>query len=188
MPNNHLRQSGFTLIEILVVIVIIAIIATAAVLQLGILDSPRTAKLAVNLLRNTLPAIQTRAVLQPSVLGIFYSGEGYTVKRLWIDKAENSVDWHRIADDRLSNPNAWPDVVSVSWQPDAIAHAANNDKDDMNFDSDSDSNNSDKTAAALTIYPNGLVSPGTLTVSWKGKIMQELHISAAGMIKDSGDS
>ena len=49
MPNNHLRQSGFTLIEILVVIVIIAIIATAAVLQLGILDSPRTAKLAVNL-------------------------------------------------------------------------------------------------------------------------------------------
>ena len=166
------QQNGFTLIEVLVVLLIIAIIAAAASLQLGILDSPRQAQTAIASLENALPAIRTRAILQPAILGVFFGKRGYKVKRMWIDPKDQTIKWHSIRNDHLSNPQAWNSNVKMIWHTQMFGKK-----------SDKDTNQNKKSIGenVFIILSNGLVSPGKLEVLWKGKQHNTIKITAAGI-------
>ncbi len=66
--HECVKQNGFTLIEILIVIVIISIVACFAVLSINIYQNKRLETLA-NQLKNTLNLAQQEALLRPTTLG-----------------------------------------------------------------------------------------------------------------------
>ena len=171
------QAKGFTLIEVLVVLLIIAIIAAAASLQLGILDSPRQATTALNTIENALPAIRTRAILQPAILGVFFTKSGYNVKRMWLDPKDQSIKWHALKSDHLSNTEAWNSNVKVIWRAKSIiTHKSDDDEQDTN-----NPQQPKIPKHVFIILSNGLVTPGKLIIKWKGKQHATVDITTAGI-------
>lgn len=71
------RQSGFTLIEIIVVITIIAIITSVIILRTGTLRFERKVTVFAEQLQSFIQVCQQQAILQPAVIGIVIQTDRY---------------------------------------------------------------------------------------------------------------
>lgn len=109
------RVSGFTLIEILVVMVILGIVATFAVVSIHSPRALQTANFAEQL-KMTVELAREDAILQPEVLGLTFSKDRYQFFRYRIsfdpDRGIEST-WEPITDDPLLRGGPIPDFLQV---------------------------------------------------------------------------
>ena len=75
--NDTSLQSGFSLLELLVVVMIIAILAGAAVLSIGTLGSDREIRREGERLQTLLDLLNEEAVMESRDYGILFTASGY---------------------------------------------------------------------------------------------------------------
>lgn len=159
-------QTGFTLIEILVVLVIISIVTAVAVLAFGDFGRGRREKIVADLLQKTIPVAQQRAILQPAILGLSFSDQGYQFRQYWVDPETKKATWKALSDDDLSRQNAFRDInyqlKLLEKNPDFIKK--------------------NKTHLKIIFLPNGSVTPFKLILSGEGKISYELQVQNNGTV------
>jgi general secretion pathway protein H len=114
-----MRQRGFTLIEILVVVAIMAIVLGATVARLELSDS-RKARHAAEQLGDLFDSARDEAVTSGRNVAISSDGEGY---QFWIAE-EGRSEWLPLADNELlragrlaSGVNWSAQAVNGNWRP-----------------------------------------------------------------------
>jgi type IV fimbrial biogenesis protein FimT len=107
---THHNNSGFSLIELMVVVAIIAI--TAAFALPNMIGKRADAKLrgAVNNLKGDLNVARSMAVRENANVVILFSANGY---RVFVDNGASSGNWEREGDERLLRDRKLPAGVSV---------------------------------------------------------------------------
>jgi len=110
-------QSGFTLLEIMVVVVIGAIVAVATTLSLGARGFDPELDEHGRRLGALLELASEEATLQAREYAVEFRAEGYAFHVFDPDTGE----WHRLADDRLLRPRTLPEgtelTLSVEGRP-----------------------------------------------------------------------
>lgn len=78
MPRVPIRSSGFTLIELMVVMVIIAIATAVAVISTGVLDDDREIAEELRRIRALLMLAEEQALFQGRSIGVQFEDEQYS--------------------------------------------------------------------------------------------------------------
>lgn len=99
------KASGFTLLEILVVVIVLGVIVSAATLSIGVLGRDRESQDQMERIWAILKQAREEAELQGLDLGMFVSATGYEFLRH--DGREKR--WLPIEDDRLFAPRELPE-------------------------------------------------------------------------------
>lgn len=89
-------ETGFTLIEILLVLVIVSIVLSCAVLTINVFDSQRQIKMTAEHLQKVIITAEQQAVLMPEVLSLMFTPNGYEFT-FYKDR-----QWRSLAHDVLS--------------------------------------------------------------------------------------
>lgn len=106
-PSNSLAriQSGYTLIEILIVLFIISIVSTTALLTIG-QNQNRQLKTTAVQIRQMLILAEEHAMLQPAILGLRVDEHGFAFKIFqnekkpaWLPVDEKTLAPHHLSDD-----------------------------------------------------------------------------------------
>src|SRR5262245_57689787 len=104
MPSRR-RASGFTLLEILVVVVIIGVIVSAATIAIGVLARDREVEEESRRCWAVLQQAREEAELQSIDVAVFVSATGYEYLRF--DSRRN--EWMPLLDDKLYEARELPD-------------------------------------------------------------------------------
>jgi general secretion pathway protein H len=104
------RLSGFSLLELLVVVVIIGILATMMTLSLGVTGGDRDLEQDVKRLRALLALASEDALLQGRELGITFIEDGYEFALL--DPDENR--WVRLQGDPVLKSRSFDDGIELA--------------------------------------------------------------------------
>lgn len=105
---------AFTLIELLVVLVIVAIVLAVAVMAFGDFGKSRKQHLSILQLEQTVKAAQTQAILQPAVLGLTFTTDGYQYYRFWYNPKTRQYAWIPLQNDVLSQPEAFTPGTTIA--------------------------------------------------------------------------
>jgi general secretion pathway protein H len=117
------QSSGFTLLELLVVLVVVAIMVSMATLSFGVLGRDRQAEEESRRFWTVLQQAREEAELQAEDLGIFVAGDSYEYLRFDVRRDE----WQVIDDDELFQQRRLPeglrfrlrvDTRQIVMQPD----------------------------------------------------------------------
>lgn len=157
--------SGFTLIETLIVLIIIAIVTTIAVLALGRFGGGRRQRAAVSQLQQLFQSAEVQAVLQPAILGVYFTRHGYRIYQWQTNTETSTKDWVPVHDNDLSQPNAFGSTVTLHLKSvDGVTRVA------QKTDSPS-----------VSVLPGGGVTPFVLEVKARGtSVVYELHMAPNG--------
>lgn len=122
------RQTGFTLIELMVVLVIMGVILGMATLSMGDGGRGKQLELESRRLSQLLELASEEAVLQAQVLGFRVEEDGYTFMRL------EGSGWYEVQEDRMFRARSLPSdmIVELSLEglPVALVRQAGDDEDD----------------------------------------------------------
>jgi general secretion pathway protein H len=144
--SRAFNSSGFTLIEVLVVLIIISIITAVAVLALGSFDRGRREKMIVEQFTQVIAAAQQQAILTPMVLGLTITHNGYQFYQYGtIDK--KTPQWQPLRNDVLSRSYAFHRVFTVDVKSIAAYSSV-----------------SKKSLPAIVFLPSGYVTPFVLNL------------------------
>ena len=144
-------QSGFTLIEILVVVVIVGLIATIAVVNMGGGSQLRDLENSARQLFLVLQTASDQAVLENEEIGVVLDEHGY---QLYVYNEDKSA-WDT-GNGTLFQPYTLPDWVSMTLQRDNKApKLATGDNNTVKPD--------------LVLFSSSETTPFQLTVQVKGK-------------------
>lgn len=102
-------RSGFTLIEMLIVVVVIGIASTIAIVNLGGDGDRRAAEREAARLAGALEHVAALAQWNGETLGVSADGRSY---RFWRRSADNR--WAALADDAVLAPRALPAEITVA--------------------------------------------------------------------------
>ncbi len=111
--EGRVRVSGFTLIEILVVLVIVAIIMAVAVMSLGHMGRGRHERMVVQQFTRVITEAQQQAILTPEVLGLSFHSGGYQFYEYQPPTKLHSASWQSLRDDVLSNVSAFRNLLTA---------------------------------------------------------------------------
>lgn len=89
------RQTGFTLVEIIVVITIIAIITSFLILRTGTVRFERKVTVFAEQLQSFIQVCQQQAILQPAVIGIVIQTDAY---QAYYFSNERELRWRPLAE------------------------------------------------------------------------------------------
>jgi general secretion pathway protein H len=106
-----LKQSGFTLIEILIVIVIVGITLTFALLSFGDFGGERRIIVAAEHFVNYVKLTQQQAILEAGTLGIKLQPTGYQVLRYSSDGL-----WNQMPDKSIYAYQSVPSNAKIEWK------------------------------------------------------------------------
>lgn len=146
------KQSGFTLIEILVVILIISIITSVGVLSIGRNENKQVETFA-NELTQLVSLAERQAMLQPNTLGLKLDRESFQFSSLQTAQAGVKQNWVPLQDNFLGKRNI-PDDIEIRVD---VAHAQSSDDE------------SAKSLPQVIISSNGDITPFNIYVGLKGK-------------------
>ena len=111
--NSTKTSSGYTLIEILVVIVIMAIVTTIATLAFSHFNRGRHVLIAAQQLAQTMRVAQQEAILRPAVLGMRLTTQGYQFYTFAVNEKSPQGTWEALTHDKLSRPDAFQHSIVV---------------------------------------------------------------------------
>lgn len=158
--------SGYTLIEILIVLLIISIVTTVALLSISQNQNRRVQAIA-NEFAQMMTLAEEQAMLQPEVLGVSFSPQSWQFNRLKPDEKQKSV-WMPLSDSSLSSRDI-PDDMEISLV--------------MAGEKIEASDAAMKRVPQIMISTNGDVTPFTFYIGKKGsKPLYVVHASADGTI------
>lgn len=163
-------NSGFTLIEIMIVIFIIGIAATFAVLNLGNITHARRIEEVAKELALLLPAAETQAILQPAVIGVRITDNDYQFFQFVIDNNTRVASWKLIQRDRL--------LQTRPIAPDVAVTLANQEKSNLIPEEEQ------ATQPQLIFLPSGDITPFNIIIGGKDEPAKYQLVGAAnGEIK-----
>jgi general secretion pathway protein H len=149
-PRN--RQTGFTLIEVLIVILIISIVTSVSLLTLN-RNENRDIETFANELTQMVSLAEEQAMLEPKVLGISFEGNDVQFHSLFTDKESKKQIWQPF-NDRILGTYTIPSNVQLSLQ---VAGNEIKLKDD------------ERKVPPIVISTNGGMTPFILYVGKKGE-------------------
>lgn len=139
----RVRQSGFTLLELLAVVVIIGIVISIASLSIGQKNS-HVVQDEAERLNGLLRLASEEAVMQGRELALEFSGEAYSFLELGTDN-----QWHLIGDDELLRDRSFPTNINI----DLVVEGAQVSFDDK------------ENLPRIFVLSSGELTPFTLTLS-----------------------
>ncbi len=117
---SYMRQicvAGFTMIEILVVVIIISIMSALAISHFSGYGSGRAMRQTVQSWQSLIPVLQTRAVLEPAVLGVNLTADGFQVYHLMQDLRTHSLVWEPVKTGRLAGMQHFQHGIHINIAP-----------------------------------------------------------------------
>ncbi|WP_421193800.1 type II secretion system minor pseudopilin GspH [Aeromonas enteropelogenes] len=115
------RQSGFTLLEVLLVAMLMGLVATAVTLSMGGARGDRELDQQARRLMATLQLAQEYAVMEGRLVGLRIEENGWQ----YMQRATRARKWQPIADDRQLGQAELPENMTLGlelggfgWQPD----------------------------------------------------------------------
>lgn len=200
MPRHPLRQSGFTLLEIMVVVMLIGLLTAVVISQGNWVSDDRQLEQENDRLRDTLALLNERSLFSGQLLALRLYPERW--QPLVFDVPSSSF---QPIDDSVLKPHELPPSLELSWQVDDLGDdttslgqvAESLVSDDIMVDTgeglQEQQENQDASADAdeepfpqVFFFPSGEVSPVTLMLSSRNDIEVEFRtrITALGKITD----
>jgi general secretion pathway protein H len=152
MKLNMSRASGYTLIEVLIVIFIISIVTTVTLLSIG-RNENRDIELFAKEITQMVSLAEEQAMLEPNVLGISLADHAIHFASLTKDKETQKSSWLPLQDHVLGQ-RAIPDNIQVSLQMNGNKVALGD---------------SHESQPQIVISTNGDVTPFMIYVGKRGK-------------------
>jgi general secretion pathway protein H len=121
-----MKQSGYTLIEILVVLFIISIVTSVAMLSIGRNDNKQMEAFA-NELTQVMTLAEEQAMLQTTVLGLSFTGHSYQLASFQSAQDNKKAGWLPVHDTVLGEhdiPSSIHVVLSLSGKKVELAEQA----------------------------------------------------------------
>ena len=109
LKRGYARSSGFTLLEVLVVVIIIGVVISFAVLSIH--SDDKTLEEAARRLEALINLTSQEAVLQSTELALQFDDDGYEFL------AYDGKKWQPITDDEILRRRKLPDNVAVEYEP-----------------------------------------------------------------------
>ena len=109
LKRGYARSSGFTLLEVLVVVIIIGVVISFAVLSIN--SDDKTLEETATRLQALIGLGSQEAVLQSTELALQFNEDGYEFL------AFDGKKWQPISDDQILRPRKLPDTVTVDYEP-----------------------------------------------------------------------
>ncbi len=183
---SGLLRSGFTLIEMLVVVVIIGILVSVVGIAVGVLGRDTEVQDQTKKLWAVLSQVKEESELQGRNVGMLVDQTGYE----FVLFDARSWSWKQIADDDLLSPRQLPPGLSMTLTlegRDVVLKPHNERKPNEESDSDSKSNNK---AVSDTSNPldstDGNAASDTAALDFK-KTLQDADMAPQIMVLASGD-
>lgn len=172
----RLTTTGFTFIEILIVMLIISIAATFVVLRFGDFGQARRVENTAKELNLLLQAAQQQAVLQPAVLGWVLKSNGFAFYQFVVHQditvnGKYLAEWQPLQQDRLFSFQPLPRNVVLRLQVNNKAVPPITDDEQT-------------VSPRLQLLPSGYVTPFVLKIGARGKpAAYEITGNTAGLIQ-----
>lgn len=148
------KISGFTLVEILVVIFIISIVTSVALLTIGRNDNKKIESFT-NQLNQIMSLAEERAMLQPAVLGLVIEDNSFHFASLNSATVNKNNTWKSL-DDKQLGAHEIPDDIELRLQ---VAGKKTSDQEDDEV----------KQGPQIIISTNGDITPFTLYIGKRGQ-------------------
>lgn len=158
------RQTGFTLLEILVVLIIVGLLASLAVFSFGGSSQQRELKNEVRDLYLLMQTASEQAILNNRELGLQVTEEGYQ----FVAYEDESGDW-AASEERLFRPGSFPEWLVVTKFIESDAPRLASDEDEFVPD--------------VYFFSSGETTPFEIEFT-AGKNSDYLHILASDGISD----
>lgn len=153
---SSVREKGYTLIEILIVLFIISIVTTVALLSINRNENKRLEAFA-NELTQVVTLAEEHAMLQPTVLGLTFNEQSFQFAALKTSingNGEKKNNWESLQDNVLGR-HVIPNNIELNIE------VGNNHL--------TSSNDAEKINPQIIISTNGDVTPFTIYVGKKGE-------------------
>lgn len=154
------HSTGFTLIEMLVVLLIISIVATVAMLALGNTINDQQIKNSGQRLSNMISAVEEQAILEPNIYGLLINAKGYGFEKFV--PVNGKKQWVLITTDNLLSFRNWPTGTQINLTLSDNASASDN-------------------TPQIIISPSGDVTPFILQLG-NSKPLMSIQVEASGKV------